>query len=72
MVLAAQDVSLTLKDLLNPTSGRDASHPCFISLELKEGCTHEVVLQVIKSKKLRLVRVRPAPRAANTKEDNTF
>ena len=70
MVLAAQDVGLTLKDLLNPTSGRD--DPCLISLELKEGCTHQVVLEVIKSKKLRLVRVRPAPRAANTKEDNTF
>ena len=29
---------LVLKVLLNPTSGRDASHPCLISLELKEGC----------------------------------
>ena len=28
-------------NLLNPTSGRDASHPCLISLWPKEECTHQ-------------------------------
>ena len=33
------DLRPTRTNLLNPTSGRDASHPCLISLWLKEGCT---------------------------------
>ena len=37
--LAAWGAGLILKVLLNPTSGRDASHPCLISTWLKEGCT---------------------------------
>ena len=32
----------TLTDLLNPTSGRDTSHPCLINIEPKEGCTNHV------------------------------
>jgi len=32
----------TLMDLLNPTSGKDASHPCLINIEPKEGCTNRV------------------------------
>ena len=37
--LVAQGVGLILKVLLNPTSGRDAFHPCLISTWPKEECT---------------------------------
>ena len=37
--LAARDAGLILKVLLNPTLGKDASHPCLISTWPKEGCT---------------------------------
>ena len=33
------DLHPTCTNLLNPTSGRDASHPCLINLWPKEGCT---------------------------------
>ena len=33
---------VTLTDLFNPISGRDASHHFFISIEPKEGCTNHV------------------------------
>ena len=36
---AGLTLALTRTNLLNPTSGRDASHPCLISLKPKEGCT---------------------------------
>ena len=35
---AGSTLAPTCTDLLNPTSGRDASHPCLISTWLKEGC----------------------------------
>ena len=35
----------TLTNLLNPTSERDASHPCLISIEPKEGCTNHMQQQ---------------------------
>ena len=44
--LAARGASLILKVLLNPTSGRDASHPCFISTWPKEWCTIVCVMWV--------------------------
>ena len=37
--LVAWGIGLILKVLLNPTSGRDASHPCLISTWPKEECT---------------------------------
>ena len=37
--LTAQGTGLILKVLLNPTLGRDASHPYLISTWPKEGCT---------------------------------
>ena len=37
--LATQDAGLILKVLLNPTLGRDASHPCLISTWPKEEYT---------------------------------
>ena len=37
--LAARGAGLIFKVLLNPTSGRDASHPCLISTWPKEGYT---------------------------------
>ena len=44
--LAARGASLILKVLLNPTSGRDASHPYFISTWPKEWCTIVCVMWV--------------------------
>ena len=37
--LAARGAGLILKVLLNPTLGRDASHPCLVNTWPKEGCT---------------------------------
>ena len=34
-----READAILKNLFNPTSGRDASHPCLISTWPKEGCT---------------------------------
>ena len=69
MELSALGLGVTLTDLFNPTSGRDASHPYLISIEPKEGCTNHVcVLDVGLTKTL---RVRPVSRATNSEEDNT-
>ena len=37
-------------NLLNLTLGRDAFHPCLISLWPKEGCTHQLITLVSKNK----------------------
>ena len=72
--LAARGAGLILKVLLNPTSGRDASHPClgvpYPSLGqvlIRQGW--EASLPDVGLSKT--LRIRPAPRAANSKEDNT-
>ena len=40
--LSALGSGVTLTDLFSPTSGRDASHHCLISIKPKEGCTNHV------------------------------
>ena len=40
--LSALGSGVTLTDLFNLTSRRDASHHCLISIEPKEGCTNHV------------------------------
>ena len=50
----------TLTNLFNPTSGRDASHPCLISTWPKEECT---IMCVGLSKS---VRVTPEPKVDNS------
>ena len=39
----AEEADATHTDLLNPTSGRDASHPQLISMSSQVRCTHQVV-----------------------------
>ena len=41
------DLRPTRTNLLNPTSGRDASHPCLISFWSKEGCTVVCVIHFV-------------------------
>ena len=42
--LSALGSGVTLTNLLNPTSGSDASHPCLISIEPKEECTNQYLI----------------------------
>ena len=44
---AGSTLAPTRKDLLNPTSKRDASHPCLISTWPKEGCTILCVCTIV-------------------------
>ena len=72
--LAARGAGLILKVLLNPTSGRDASHPCLISTWPKEGYgtpKHGWEASLPDVGLSKTLRIRPAPRAANFEEDNT-